>query len=807
MLIPYPKQQGCIDHLTQILASSPTAAALNGSETGTGKTVCAVEIVRKLNIPVVVVCPKIVIPSWNKTFEMQGVKCGTVINYEKLRTGNTDLGSWVRGNFVWRLPRGSLVIWDEVQRAQGAYTKNAKMLIGAKLCGLRNLALSATAAEDPTELRALGYLLGLHDLTNFVLWAKERGCSFDRWGKLVFTRSPSLSKEFLSVLHDEIYPGKGAKLTRLDLADHFMETQICSDPLDFGDDGKIASIYAEMDAELAALKERQAGDNDKSKANELVAQLRARQKVELFKVPAMLELTQEALSEGRSVAIFVNFEATVKALGERLGCEYGLVVGGQKDYERTEFVRRFQTNELRVIVCNTSAGGLGVSLHDEVGSAPRTALISPSFDAKELQQVLGRVDRTGAKSHSLQRILVAAGTIEETILASLKYKIRNMNTLHEATPTPEVATPAVEAEPAHAEYSPSSLKYREISPRFMPRGGSSAASEKGTRIHYACETGDFSKLLDDEERYTAEMLIQAVNNILEKTHKWAAGTYARCNEIRLKVNATDIETFGTCDLLAVKGSEAVMMDYKTGISVIDDADINLQAQCYVAGGFQKFPALETIHFYFLIPARDEILHHTYTRADLPRILLRVNTVIRRSKESTSCNPQFGICEYCARQGTCKDVAEKMLPLAQKYGEGYALPLNLHSSEAGTPEELSQLLTLAKQVKKWVESVESNSRRMMEEEGWELPGFVKVAVRGPSSVLSSVGAFRALEEKMNLEEFLSCADLDLAKLGDFFYDRAPKGQKGKEKEKLLDTLRDAGILDEGRVAYQLRAKRK
>lgn len=804
MLTPYPPQQASIDHLVDILKTSPTASALNGSETGTGKTLCAIEVARRIAPPcVVVVCPKIVIPAWQKAFQEQGVTFFKIINYEKLRTGKTELGSWVRGQFVWKLPGGSLVIWDEVHRAQGAFTKNSKMLIGAKLCGLRNLALSATAAEDPTELRALGYLLGLHKLTNFVLWAKERGCTFDQWGKLVFTKSASISKAFLTELHKEIYPGKGVKLTRKDLAEHFRETQIISDPLDFGDEGRIASIYQTMEAELAALKERKEQDDPASKGNALTEQLRARQMVELIKIPALLELAEEALAEGRSVAIFVNFEATMKAVCERIKHPHGVVVGGQKESERREHVENFQLNKTRVIVCNISAGGLGVSLHDEIGNAPRTALISPSFDAKELQQVLGRVDRAGAQSDSIQRILVAAGTIEESILSSLNYKIRNMDTLHKP-----VDLPVADEVPAHAEYSPSSLKYREISPRFVPRGGSSAASEKGTRIHYACETGDFSKLADDEERYMAEQLLQGVQNILNKGHGWEEGTFERFNEVRLNISTAEgIDTFGTCDLLALREKEAIMMDYKTGILPIDGAEENLQAQSYVLGGFQKYPKLETIHFYFLVPARDEILFHTYKREDMGNLALRVNTVIRRAKESTSCNPQFGICEYCARQSTCKDLAKKMLPLAQKYGEGYKTPLNIEGGEAKTPKELSELLLLAKQVKKWAESVEASSRRAAFEEGWELPDFNVVSVRRSANILSTLGAYRVLDGKMELEEFLACADLDLAKLESFFYDRAPKGQKGKEKEKLVDTLRDAGILDEGRVDRQLRQKRK
>jgi superfamily II DNA or RNA helicase len=805
MLTPYKKQIDAIEHLTAILRTKPTAAALNGSDTGTGKTLCSVEVARRLGVPVVVVCPKIVIPSWEATFVQQGVPCLKVTNYEKLRTGNTEFGSWVRGAFVWKLPPGALVIWDEVHRAQGAYTKNSKMLIGAKLCGLRSLALSATAAEDPTELRALGYLLGLHSLTNFVSWAKERGCTFDNWGKLVFTKSRSMSKTFLSELHGEIYPSKGAKLTRDDLAEHFKDSQIITDPLDFGDAGKISKIYADMEKEIAALKENCAGDSAEVADNALTQQLRARQMVELLKIPALLELMDDALSEGRSVAVFVNFRDTLDAIAERMKLPFGVVVGGQGAAEREEAVKNFQTNVHRVILCNISAGGVGVNLHDETGAAPRTALISPSFNAKEILQVRGRVDRAGGGSESIQRILVAAGTIEEDILRSIQNKIQNMSTLHQAVKLPDAPEP--EDFPAHAVYSPSSLKYREISPRFKSRDHSSEASEKGTRIHYACETGDFSKLKDDEERYIAEMLLGGVRNIIEKHHEWKEGSYERLNEIRLTIQATDIDTFGTCDLLATRGDEAIMIDYKTGVSVIDSADENLQAQCYVAGGFQKFPELQTIHFYFLVPVRDEILSHTFTRADLPNILLRINTVIRRAQQAKKCNPQFGICEYCHFQGSCKDLAEKMLPLAKKYGDGYVTPLNIRGEDASSPEELSQLMVLAKQVKKWAESVEVRGRKAVAEDGWDLPDFKSITVRGSPEVLSTVGAFRSLDGKIDLENFLACTDLNLGKLGDFFSDRAPKGQKGKEKEKMVDTLRDAGVLDEGRVSYQLRQKRK
>jgi len=85
-------------------------AALDSSDTGTGKTVCAVEATKALGKKAFVICPKIVIPSWEKTIQEQGANSIGVINYEKLRTGKTRFGHWSAKQFVFTIPQDALVI-------------------------------------------------------------------------------------------------------------------------------------------------------------------------------------------------------------------------------------------------------------------------------------------------------------------------------------------------------------------------------------------------------------------------------------------------------------------------------------------------------------------------------------------------------------------------------------------------------------------------------------------------------------------------------------------------------------------------
>ncbi len=92
------------------------------SETGTGKTYCAAWIAKYFNSPVVVICPKVVINSWNKVFAEFGIKAHTVINFEKLTRGNTPYLSFKNGkdngpdDYIIKFPANALVIIDECHK-------------------------------------------------------------------------------------------------------------------------------------------------------------------------------------------------------------------------------------------------------------------------------------------------------------------------------------------------------------------------------------------------------------------------------------------------------------------------------------------------------------------------------------------------------------------------------------------------------------------------------------------------------------------------------------------------------------------
>ena len=401
------------------------------SSVGTGKTVVAAHLVKALGVKAAVICPKAVIPSWERELEETGIEPLFVLNYENIRRGRPPYMT-KRGKKImqWHLPEGTIILIDEIHKCKGAFTQNAQLIISLVQQGYRVHGMSATAAEDPTEMRALGYMLNLHslnkndgDLKSWYSWMHSNGCAPDQWKHWRL-----ISRKKLETLKEDIYGVTGHKLTVSDFPDSFRNNRVFIENVEFSDKKGIQKIYRDLDItpEIVTryIEEGTVGDSEWA----LVNILRARQLTEAVKVPDLVTMAEDLKEQGNSVVLFVNFRDTVKALCSQLKCKP--VEGGQSIKERQQIIDDFQDDKEHVIVVNISAGGTGLSLHDINGKRPRVSLICPSYSAKEFAQTLGRIHRNGAKSDALQKILIAVDTIEENVIRAVNRKLENLKTLH-----------------------------------------------------------------------------------------------------------------------------------------------------------------------------------------------------------------------------------------------------------------------------------------------------------------------------------------------------------------------------------------
>lgn len=436
-----PYQRPHVAQLEAVLAERNVAH--DGSDCGTGKTFCAAAILAKLRLEPLVICPFSVVEDWERVLLAFNVKA-TVINYELAWRRLGKLVPWGKGSFFEWTNRWPCVVYDESHRTGGETSNQSKMLIASVRQKSKILSLSATAAHSPMKLKALGYALGLHSLTNFRDWTLSYGYvtrdvelkNGHKFKKL------SISKEnnakAMELLNEQIFGhgARGARMRKEEIPDFpktTIDIRLLRQPADaiakLSDE--LRAFYAERNLKAALT------------ADDLGKQVFLRQALEIAKLPDLLDMIEDALESSR-VCVFVNFTKTIMELAKAVtqrGWSHGMIKGDMDPDIRARGIVDFRANRTAVMLCNIQAGGVGVSLHDPVTQVPRTSLICPTYNAVDLKQVLGRVQRTDG-GFSTQYLVYFAGTHEERVARSVQRKMSNIDLLNDGDISDDVEHPA-----------------------------------------------------------------------------------------------------------------------------------------------------------------------------------------------------------------------------------------------------------------------------------------------------------------------------------------------------------------------------
>ena len=421
------------EHQTRVLRTE--RCMLSACHTGSGKTYLAVQTIRDLGMPALVVCPKIAISQWNGVIDGMDARGNVigVVNPERLVASKNN--PWYRNDQGWLLggdvPR--LLVFDEVHRgASGPDSKTTLAL--ARWCNRAHpdnkvLAMSATPFETPMKMRAVGYLMGFHRFTeqSFYEWCRRYGCGYRDvgWGRtrrriFEFTRDRTradaimrtlrheMGDRFMTVGPDEIpgFPDEIKEVVLVDLAKR--------------DHDALVRAYAEMPERIQHMSE-----------DDMVKTLRLRQQAEFCKAETIAQMACDLIEDGNSVFVMVNFTDARKRVEEYLdkkGVKYASIYGGQCDSERQAGIDAFQANRIPVIIGMAAACSVALSLHDERHERPRVSLISPGYSASEFSQGLGRIRRVGGTT-AVQKIVIAAGSVEERVGRAIEMKMANLDAL------------------------------------------------------------------------------------------------------------------------------------------------------------------------------------------------------------------------------------------------------------------------------------------------------------------------------------------------------------------------------------------
>lgn len=382
--------------------------AIDASDKGTGKTFMDLATALASGRSVVVLCPSVGQAGWQRAFQHFGATPRFIGTYEAIR------GGWrpevvtldESGRFTWRHASEIFLILDEAQYVRHSESLTSTACFAAIRQGIPMITASATLAINPIELRFAGRITGLHrgekDWDRFLA---EHGCEKKT------TSSPWVwtgDLKSMAKINHRVYPWRGARVTKQSLGSECPETEIALKVYDTVDADRIEAKWQQAD-EIIARLERQGDNKGSIERMRQKLYMRVWQEIEMVLTPLVAHHAETYVKSGFNVAIFMNYTASREKMGAMLGTKAGFF-GGQSIKVRQEYERAFQANEIHYLISNIKSGGASVSLHDLHGR-PRVSFVFPTDNPVDFDQALGRIDRVGGVSKSIQWIPTLKGTI------------------------------------------------------------------------------------------------------------------------------------------------------------------------------------------------------------------------------------------------------------------------------------------------------------------------------------------------------------------------------------------------------------
>jgi hypothetical protein len=402
--------------------------AVDMSDVGTGKTAVDLAAALATGRKVAVLCPVVGISGWQKMFQHFGAEPYHIGSYEAVR-GNwrEGIGKFEGDYFKWENPQDIVLIADEAQITRNMDSITTACIGGAIRQKIPMICASATLALSPLELRIAGRITGLHrGGEDWIRFMRENGGRYEPDENRWWWNKYEIEK--LADIHKILIPQRGCRMKKSDIGDH-PGTTIEVLPFFVEEAQAIENEWNKIESQVRRME--MSGCKREVILNvRRGGRMRVWKKSEMALVPHVCARIKDDLAAGNSVTAFFSFTESRELAGTILGTNNGFF-GGQNPKKRKELIDKFQSNEIHVLLSNIGAGGASVSIHDTTGDRPRIAYIFPTDQPVKMGQAIGRIDRSGGKTHAHQYIPCVAGGISQRMVESCARKLEQLAVLND----------------------------------------------------------------------------------------------------------------------------------------------------------------------------------------------------------------------------------------------------------------------------------------------------------------------------------------------------------------------------------------
>lgn len=275
---------------------------------------------------------------------------------------------------------------------------------------------------------------------------------------------------------------------------------------------------------------------------------------------------------------------------------------------------------------------------------------------------------------------------------------------------------------------PGSIKAEE----GIPDGGSIHALE-GTRAHNLAdlcfEKDCFADAFLGEEMdggiIDAEM-VEHVNGYISYVREMCRGADSLESEQRLDFSRWVPEGFGTSDIVAVKGSQLIIIDLKYGKGVEVSAEDNPQLMLYALGAIDEYDwlGIDSVLMCIYQPRKNNVSEVEMSLGDLLKWAQWVKAQAQIAvQDDAPRNPGEKQCQWCKAKATCPALFE----YTQKVIGAEFDDLDAAENPDALPvDKLKLVLASKKLIEGYLSAVEKHAMALAEQN--KLPGFKLVEGR-------------------------------------------------------------------------------
>jgi hypothetical protein len=372
--------------------------------------------------------------------------------------------------------------------------------------------------------------------------------------------------------------------------------------------------------------------------------------------------------------------------------------------------------------------------------------------------------------------------------------------------TPAPVKEVNHGERVHHKTSPSTLQAREACTHWTTSDFVSDAAAAGTRQHEAVDKRSLAGLPTDEEATAVTNCIEFANSVeaeFAEKAKAGGGKYVHLNEAYVHVDDQDTSA-GYFDEAFIYGDEAALIDYKFGQWEVEPAENNLQGYAYALGLWNKYPKLQKVTVYFVMPYLDTIEAATFTREQAKDMLLRIQTVVARSNAKVGDpTPSFLACYGCGNKAACPALAKIAVKVSEKFAP-LKTPKEFDPMKVADPEEAVKGYMLSTLMASWAQAFKGRVTNLAVEDETFLPPGYKVISSADRIITDPKKAFQTLLPVLGEDKLWSMLKFGISNIEKAVKENAPRGEKTAQAAAVVESLEALNLIDRDEEKVYLRA---